>query len=37
LDIIKTAIVNAMKDKPKEHHFYDDAEQIVIFMNTTGG
>ncbi len=38
LEILKKSIVDAMTHKPKEHHFYDDgAEQVVRFMNTTGG
>lgn len=37
-EVLKQAIVNAMAHKPEKHHFYeDDAEQIVRFMNTTGG
>jgi len=35
---LKKTIINAMGIKPERHHFYDDgAEQIVRFMNTTGG
>jgi cyclic pyranopterin phosphate synthase len=35
---LKQAIVAAMVHKPERHHFYDpDAEQIVRFMNATGG
>lgn len=35
---LKQTIVNAMAIKPERHHFYEDnAEQIVRFMNTTGG
>lgn len=35
---LKQTIVNAMGIKPERHHFYDDgAEEIVRFMNTTGG
>jgi len=35
---LKQTIVNAMANKPERHHFYDEgAEQIVRFMNATGG
>ncbi len=37
-DKLKSTIVAAMAHKPEKHHFYqDDGEQIVRFMNTTGG
>lgn len=37
-DKLKNVIVAAMAHKPEKHHFYqDDSEQIVRFMNTTGG
>jgi len=35
---LKQTIIDAMGNKPERHHFYDDgAEQIVRFMNATGG
>lgn len=35
---LKQTIVDAMRNKPEKHHFYDpEAEQIVRFMNATGG
>jgi cyclic pyranopterin phosphate synthase len=35
---LKQTIIDAMSVKPERHYFYDDdAEQIVRFMNTTGG
>ena len=35
---LKQTIVDAMSNKPERHHFYDEgAEQIVRFMNATGG
>ena len=38
LDMLKTAIVQAMDIKPERHHFDNANEpQIVRFMNTTGG
>lgn len=38
MDVLKTAIVEAMAIKPERHHFYDaDEPQVVRFMNATGG
>lgn len=38
LQLLKSAIKNAMVLKPEKHHFDDpNAPQIVRFMNTTGG
>ena len=38
LDLLKSAIVEAMAIKPERHHFDNEGEpQIVRFMNATGG
>ncbi|MBR9728635.1 GTP 3',8-cyclase MoaA [Shewanella intestini] len=38
IDRLKTAILNGIKNKPKEHHFgQQDEVQILRFMNATGG
>lgn len=38
IERLKTAILNGIKHKPKEHHFDPNGEtQILRFMNATGG
>ncbi|QBF83161.1 GTP 3',8-cyclase MoaA [Shewanella maritima] len=38
IDRLKTAILEGIKRKPKEHHFgHQDEVQILRFMNATGG